>query len=374
MATLKFGSLVKKIRLTQEAAKYDPDDEVAHLRAEVRFLKNILHMKQSATGGISQILYNMKKLKEENDALKRLSRSQAGIETIAQQNVILQQRLAGHGKSIAGGQQLPYIRLPKKRDSILQRSSGFSKLSVHVREDAQSKDFASPVGPRGRASPLRVSFQRSFAQLPGLDSPGFQTDTKQSKTEVSLLDETLGLSVEPKSQSFRIEFAKKSKFGLSKQEGLPTIKVERSLGEKSFKNLVADTRLGASKSENASATKITFSQFMQGQRPTVAQKTAFSSSHFRKSSRPHPARSQVARSMPARQFGHENRPSDLGEFGYLRSKLQGIEARLLRIDVQEDSLTTKEPQSAGFREPHALGTYQRTLKGIRREMDRVSFC
>ena len=89
MATLKFMRIVSKIRLRCTSPIVEQPE---NLREEVRFLKDILHMKRFG-GGFSELAYKVKLLQKENSELKKKAFPQDRIALILQQNKSLKSQL-----------------------------------------------------------------------------------------------------------------------------------------------------------------------------------------------------------------------------------------------------------------------------------------
>lgn len=382
MSTLKFSSLAKKVRLTKENVIYNPEQEVVNLRAEIKFLKDILHMKQSASGGISQILYAMKKLKEENESLKRSENSESSFNLVSRDNSLLRDKVINNqymknAGLTTSGFKLPYISLKNKRESFLQKTSSTSNFSSAKNQGyLEFKDIKLNRNQKD-ISPTRtrVSFKRSFEDLKSLNSPTFEPNKKRSKTEISVLDDTMGLSDSKLSNCkfFLIDSSpdKKSKFSFLRKEVLPQLKIDRSFGEKSFKNLIKVNRSGFSNSENPTTSKLNFSKYMQDQQANhIVNKTSLVSSKFQK-------RNSVSRNAPIRKMSASDSEShsNLTKFEAIKSKLDQIQTRLIRINLADEpmNLPGSKPKPPDLRNPMRSNAYLQTLEGMKNEMQRFNF-
>lgn len=379
MSTLNFSALARKIRLTKTAFKYNPEEEVLHLRAEVKFLKGILHMKQADSGGISQILYTMKKLKEENESLKKKSMNQDDFSELTHQNSLLREKLKTfHPTSTnlftLSTTKLPYLNIQNRRGSFLQRTSSSSKLAsksepkeINLQEYNPQNNFED-----GGISPTRISFKKSLGELPSLNSPLFEVSKKHSRTEISVLDDTIGFSEPSKVKSFRIETPtdRKSKFGLHQKEGLPSIKVDRSLGEKSFKNLIIDTKLGASKSEKSTSNKYTFSEYMKDQMTNQLLRKKYSRgipiNQKRSSVTKSTSLQRMSKSFKEGSFVEQN------DITVIKTKLDSIHSRLIKLDINETSLIIQHSKDP-VQQPKLVDNYLKNLEGIKRQMRQFNF-
>jgi hypothetical protein len=93
MATLKFTKNASRIVLKSVMDSKPPTEELNNLKDEVKFLKDILHIKRFG-GGISELIYKVKELQTENDKLKKLSiNPKSQLQHLMNQNLILQQEL-----------------------------------------------------------------------------------------------------------------------------------------------------------------------------------------------------------------------------------------------------------------------------------------
>ena len=93
MATLKFTKNASRIVLKSVLETKPPAEELSSLKDEVKFLKDILHIKRFG-GGISELIYKVKELQTENDKLKKLSvLPKPQLLQLMNQNLELQQEL-----------------------------------------------------------------------------------------------------------------------------------------------------------------------------------------------------------------------------------------------------------------------------------------
>ncbi len=93
MATLKFTKNASRIVLKSVMETKPPTEELNSLKDEVRFLKDILHIKRFG-GGISELIYKVKELQNENEKLKKLSITPKPLlQDLINQNLVLQQEL-----------------------------------------------------------------------------------------------------------------------------------------------------------------------------------------------------------------------------------------------------------------------------------------
>jgi hypothetical protein len=93
MATLKFTKNASRIVLKSVLESKPPTEELSSLKDEVKFLKDILHIKRFG-GGISELIYKVKELQSENDKLKKLSIApKPQVLQLINQNLVLQREL-----------------------------------------------------------------------------------------------------------------------------------------------------------------------------------------------------------------------------------------------------------------------------------------
>ena len=98
MATLKFVKTAGRIRLKEQSDLIDPIDaqsskEVGQLRSEVKYLKQILHVKRFG-GGYSELIYKMKELETENQELRNTRLPESKVYELIEQNNQLKAELA----------------------------------------------------------------------------------------------------------------------------------------------------------------------------------------------------------------------------------------------------------------------------------------
>lgn len=92
MATLKFAKLASKIKIEQVENKESKSNDVIHLKEEVKYLKKVLQLK-STGGGISELVYRLKNLENENRRLKDKYMMNSEVDILVRQNVQLQEKL-----------------------------------------------------------------------------------------------------------------------------------------------------------------------------------------------------------------------------------------------------------------------------------------
>lgn len=92
MATLKFLKVASKVKLRDLSVPHDNSGDLTQLKEEVRFLKDVLHMKRFG-GGFSELAYKVKALEKENGELKKRILPQDRIHLILQQNLNLKKQL-----------------------------------------------------------------------------------------------------------------------------------------------------------------------------------------------------------------------------------------------------------------------------------------
>lgn len=91
---MKFAQMAAKVRLRTEEKPLSKQS-VGQLVSEVKFLKNILHLKQSGRG-VSEIIYKMKQVEEENSRLKQLLQER---DTLSQPFTPISRNFTSHEKS-----------------------------------------------------------------------------------------------------------------------------------------------------------------------------------------------------------------------------------------------------------------------------------
>ena len=380
MATLKFGSMASQLKLLAGASKVSPEEEVIHLKEEVRFLKNILHMKQSASGGLSQILYNLKQLKDENEKLKRLDKSRVHIDNMVKQNTILRKKLEikdpdqyQRMKSSQG--LLPYLDIKNKRRSILQRTAGstnlYSKGNEMFMEDQTPKSEPVDLNFKGRPA---FKSNGSLGEIPKVTSP-FEDPKKHSKTEISELDDTLAISLDSRRRSFRIDNSPEASSKLSKFKNksglLPSINIQMRMAENRITRLDEATPLKASKSHNPSSTKLKFSDFMQDQHDKP-----FFKKKLKNNSVIIPRRHDIRNSSPKVTEISNFRSTNVEEvkISLIKSKLDGLKNRLIAIDEPSDPLLGRPERRRGSLESRPFNSYSRDLISIKQQMELINFC
>lgn len=377
MSTLKFSTLAQKIRLAKIPILTTPAEEIQQLKGEIKFLKQILHMKQSSSGGISQILYEMKKLKEENENLKQIEKSQLNIRIIPNQSQLLRrslnkpENLPSSAILTSSGSKLPFLTINKSRNEFsgFKRTSSFSRSTSKINKES---DLLSPSnvelsGDPEEITPTKKPIRISFVDLPSIRS------SKQSKVKTfsrsgfhEYYDEASRKKT-TNSRSFRIDFSPEYKANLSLKlkESRSQVRVDRSLGEKSFKKLVSH-RLGKSQSENPTNTKLTFFQYMKDQNQNqLFRQNNYSKNHF-------PKRDNLIRNTIGQKL-RQSIPTELDQIGSMKSYLDNIQVRLNKLDHEDLSNSLTIPYPAHKTEKEPLSEYQKSLEGIKNQMKQFTF-
>jgi hypothetical protein len=385
MGTLKFAAMARQIKLSKTIAAIRPEEEISQLKNEVKFLKSILHMKQSSTGGISQLLYTMKQLQQENDALKKATMNNNSIEAVAFQNDILKKKLKIlHNVQKAGAIShpsiLPYLSLKNKRDSILQRPSSSTKLYSKINNivlEEPKPNIGLKIDRAKEIQPIKISANISFNELPIISSPNFQINKKHLKTQISQFKDTLGLSQESKSRSLRNDTSpdQTSKFfddGLEKAH-LPTLKRRNSHSDQNLRKLVRPEKILDSTSEKSGSSKVTFSQFVRDKDDNPI---------FKKPSSPYKLSLQSSKSnlfinSPKKKLNISGMTdvSQKTKFSAIKLKLDNIQKKLAQIDAgygpSNSLLVTRKVNAFGVRSPNK---YDRNLSSIKQQMQMFDFC
>ena len=165
MATLKFMKVASSVRLKCLPQQPDKPSEVNHLKDEVKFLKDILHLKRFG-GGFSELAFKVKALQKENQDLKRRILPQDRIELILQQNFHLKKELD----------------VMNSRKQIISREGGQS----------DAEDLLSDGGQRSRLprnSPnMKQRTEPSLFEIPGDgDSDRVDTGLRQRNSENAVM-------------------------------------------------------------------------------------------------------------------------------------------------------------------------------------------
>lgn len=113
---MKFAQMAAKVRLRTEE-KPMSKQSVGQLVSEVKFLKNILHLKQSGRG-VSEIIYKMKQVEEENSRLKQLLQER---DTLSQPFTPISRNFSRHEKSTT-------------RDSLFKKQAEKQIKEIHIDE------------------------------------------------------------------------------------------------------------------------------------------------------------------------------------------------------------------------------------------------
>ncbi len=136
MATIKFSKLASRVRIQlQDPTVYGMKD-LQSLKEEVKFLKNILHLKSSG-GGMSEIIYKLRHLERENKELREQRSNKVEMSQILRENY----RLKTEMKQMLIGDSLQDL----KRPATNGEDSHQSIISKKAEDSPAQQDKAQPA-------------------------------------------------------------------------------------------------------------------------------------------------------------------------------------------------------------------------------------
>jgi hypothetical protein len=183
MATLKFTKNASRIVLKSVLETKPPAEELSSLKDEVRFLKDILHIKRFG-GGISELIYKVKELQTENDKLKKLTIApKPQLLHLMDQNLKLQQELTRYRN------QSPSEELDKPG---FETSENQSLLREPAKNDPRKSYIISSFIGDNRPEALRdASADYTASKAPGqsdLEAAGEDAPQKRKDYRVATLE------------------------------------------------------------------------------------------------------------------------------------------------------------------------------------------
>lgn len=375
--------MARQIKLSKTLVAVKPEEEISQLKNEVRFLKSILHIKKSSTGGVSQLLYTVKQLQQENEALKKASMNNYSIEAVTAQNDLLRKKLIAiqsskkdEGMSYSSG--LPYLSIKNKRDFLLQRTSSSTKLyskinNIVLEEPKQRVDMKSDINQERKTIDNRP--KSSFRELPNISSSNLEGNNRNFETQNSQLEDALGLSQKSKKRFFRVETSpdRKSKFFESSPDEahLPSLKKHNTQSDQNPTKHNGQERLLDTMSEKSESSKMTLTQFMKHQQDNTIFKE---SSPYKKSLQS--SKSNLLSNSPKKMsFSGMSDMTQKSKYTAIKNKLGNIQKKLAQIDSGYGLIKPLLPE----RKPHPYGVrisenYSVNLTSIKQQMQMIDFC
>lgn len=198
MATLKFMKMAGKIKLKDQPSQHSsPKAEVENLKDEVRFLKNILHMKRFG-GGFSELAHSLKALQKENDELRKQIVPKEQFELLLSQNINLKNQLSflKHSRSHkadslleGNGSATAMKKSLVSHNEILTESDHRFKNSLAIQDGPplhelnQIKDLKLELKPsmsEGKSNKMIINFGPLNRGVTDVSSPKAELDSKRS--------------------------------------------------------------------------------------------------------------------------------------------------------------------------------------------------
>lgn len=186
MATLKFAKLASRIVIREtsspEKKASSNDVDVNNLKNEVKFLKDILHLKKFG-GGYSELVYKVKLLQQENESLRRTQIPEMEVvDELIRQNQVLKREL----KNIRTSTRMIVHKMenpvPRKNPSFQQtKVINYSPDPVNTSQEPYSDGSVDPSPKSKPSDDLRKRAISSHTQANQVRA--FKVDLPQSENE-----------------------------------------------------------------------------------------------------------------------------------------------------------------------------------------------